>query len=307
MVFQKFEYKIKDGKACIEGCFSSGTIAEIPEMLDECPVVEIAPYAFSASSELKSSEMDLPRLSGERLEEIILPKTVQKIGRYAFYNCKNLQKISFYNVMTDLGAGAFTGCHKVKELDVTFLENRQSILREFLMELPEDQMVALHYEDEYANVLFPEFFEESVENTPARILEIHTHGSGMLYRNCFVKKELNFQMYDEKFAEAIGREFSETLFQLAFQRLLNPYQLSEKAKKKYIFFLEGNLQKCALWAVENEKEDEIRFLAENCGSQAQQLDVIIEAAGRKNHPAILSYLMDKKHQKFKVKRKTFEL
>ncbi len=307
MVFQEFEYKIKDGQVCIEGCFSAGGIAEIPEILEGYPVVAIAPYAFSASSELKSSQMDLPRLSGERLEEILLPKTVRKIGRYAFYNCKNLQKISFYNVMTDLGAGAFTGCHRVREMDVTFLGNRQSILREFLMELPEEQMVSLHYEEEEAKLLFPEFFEESVENTPARILEIHTHGSGMLYRNCFVKKELNFQMYDDKFAEAIGREFPETLFQLVFHRLFMPCQLSEKAKKKYIGFLEENLQKCVSWAVEKEKEEEIRFMAETFGSQAELLDMIIEAVGRKSNPTLLSYLMDKKHQKFQAKRKRFEL
>lgn len=300
--FQTFEYKIKNESICIESCISAGTIAEIPERIEGYPVVEIASYAFSTSGNTISN-----RLAGERLEEIILPKTVKKIGRYAFYNCRNLQRISFYNTLTDLGAGAFTGCHRVKEIQVTFLENKQSILREFLIELPEEQMVTISFEDGYAKIMFPEFFEESIENTPARNLEVFTHGSGMLYRNCFVKKELSFSLYDERFGWARGKEFPETLFELAFQRLLFPYQLTEKAEKRYLDFLKEYLQKCTKWAVDNEKEKELFFLADHFSDEVQDLDMMISVAGAKGNPTILSYLMDKKHQRFKVKRKMFEL
>ncbi len=33
MVFQRFEYKIKEGQVCIEKCFLESTIADIPESL----------------------------------------------------------------------------------------------------------------------------------------------------------------------------------------------------------------------------------------------------------------------------------
>lgn len=300
--FQTFEYKIKDESICIESCISEGTIVDIPETIEGYPVVEIASYAFSTSGNTISN-----RLAGERLEEIILPRTVKKIGRYAFYNCQNLKKLSFYNTLTDLGPGAFTGCHKVKEIQVTFLENKQSILREFLIELPEEQMVTMYFKDGCAKMLFPEFFEESIENTPARNLEVFTHGSGMLYRNCFVKKELSFLLYDERFGWARGKEFPETLFELVFQRLLFPYQLSEKAEKKYLEFLKEYLEKCTKWAVENEREKELFFLADHFNEEVQHLDQMISLVGKKGNPAILSYLMDKKHQRFKVKRKVFEL
>lgn len=303
--FQEFEYELKDERICISGCFSAGTTVEIPEEIEGYPVVEIAPYAFAWNTEVDAAP--IPRLAGERLEEIILPKTIKKIGRYAFYNCKNLRRIEFFNTLTDLGAGTFTGCHKIKEIKVSFTGGRQSILREFLIELAEEQTLELCYEDGKAKLLFPEFFEESVENTPARILEIHTHGSGMLYRNCFVQKELDFRLYDENFKWAVGREFPETLFQLALQRLLYPYRLTEKAEKKYITFLQENLQKCALWAAENEREKELYFLADNCVKTDEDLNILIVAANKHNEIAILSYLMDKRHQKFRAKRKTFEL
>ena len=37
---------------------------------------------------------------------------VQKIGRYGFYNCRNLEELWFSSDFTDLGSGAFTGCQR---------------------------------------------------------------------------------------------------------------------------------------------------------------------------------------------------
>lgn len=311
--FQRFEYEIKDGEICINSCFSVGSSIEIPEKIDGCPVVEIGPYAFArdvAKQNFATSRANgtpVPKLQGERLEEIVLPRTVKRVGRYVFYNCRNLRRIEFWNGLVDLGAGAFTGCHKVSEIGVHLENGKKSCLREILIELPEEQMVDLYYEDGHAKVLFPEFFEESVENTPARILEIHTHGSGMLYRNCFIQKELDFKLYDEQFDKARGKEFSETLFRLCFQRLVYPYQLTEKAKSKYIMFLKENLEKCALWVMENGCNEQMFFMADNCVDKLEDLEILIAAANSKNEVGVLSYLMDKKHQQFKIKRKIFEL
>ena len=311
--FQKFEYEVKNGEVIINSCFSVGSVAEIPEEIEGYPVVEIAPYAFAwdvAKLNFATSPIEVcpvPKLNGERLEEIIIPKTVKRIGRYAFYNCKNLRRIEFYNTLTDLGAGAFTGCHKVREIKVSFIANKKSILREFLVDLPEEQMVELCYEDGCATVLFPEFFEESIENTPARNLEVFTHGSGMMYRNCFVRKELDFVLYDERFEWAKGKEFEETVFLLAFQRLYYPYQLAEKFAYKYKMYLKENLQECALWAVENDFENVIFYLADNCVEKAEELDTLIAAVNEKSNVELLSYLMNEKHKKFKTRRKSFEL
>lgn len=290
-MFQKFDYEVKNKEICIKEYVSAGTVVEIPERIEGYPVTEIAPYAFS----------------GKPVEEVIFPQTIKKIGRYAFYNCMELHRLEFSNHLTDLGAGAFTGCHKVREMKVTFTGSKKSILREFLVDLPEEQMLELCFEDGTAKVLFPEYFEESIENTPARNLEVYTHGSGMLYRNCFVQKELDFNLYDNNFKLATGREFPETMFQLIFSRLLYPYHLMDKAAEKYKKFLKENLRKCAVWAAENSLEKEINYLADYCVETTEELDILIQAANRKHEIAMLSYLMDKKHQKFKTKRKSFEL
>lgn len=301
MELQRFDYKIENEKVCIYACYVNGTSVEIPETVEGYPVTEIAAYTFSGS------QVSDGRVGGERLEEVVFPKTVTKVGRYAFYNCKNLRRIEFWNGLTDLGAGAFTGCHNVREIGLHFAGNKKSRLREFLLELPEEQMVEFFYEDGYAKVLFPEFYEEAIENTPARNLSVDTHGSGMIYRNCIVAKELDFKMYDEKLHLAFGPSFEHTLFRLSLQRLRVPYQLSESGKKRYVEFLKEHLKEAAEWAAKEQLEEEIYLLEEYCVETAEEMEWLIAAARYCKEVTVLSSLMDRKRKKFGVKRKVFEL
>lgn len=125
------EYKFEkvDNHIRILRCFIHGGSVVLPETIDGCPVTEIGAYAFSAHGDAEDSKM---AVCGEDLTEIILPKTIRKIGRYAFYGCTNLERIEFYSDIEDIGAGAFTGCHKVRQMDVTIVEGKRSCLREFL-------------------------------------------------------------------------------------------------------------------------------------------------------------------------------
>lgn len=285
------KYEIQNDTVIIIGYVSNAHAVEVPAQIDGFPVTALADYAFS----------------GTAIEEILLPKTVVKVGRYAFYNCKRLKKIGFYNTMRDLGAGAFTGCHNIREIEVTFTDDKKSILREFLIELAEEQNVTIHMEDGEAKLLFPEYYEESVENTPARILEIHTHGSGMLYRNCFSQKELNVQMYDEKFIYAKAQEFSEVVIRLALQRLLYPYQLSIRAEEMYRAYLKEHLQECAAFIGKMQDKNAFMYLAKRCVETSLELEILITEANRYKMTEVLSALMQEKHQKFGTKRKAFEL
>lgn len=301
--FQEYEYEIENNKIKITGVSWDNIAVEVPEEIDGFEVTEIGDYAFSRAIEDGGKD----KFATSPIEEVIFPKSIVKIGRYAFYNCRDLKRIQFYNTLKDIGAGAFTGCHKVREIDITFVENEKSCLRELLTEIPEEQTLFYHSNSGEARLIFPEFFEEAVENTPARILETHTHGSGMMYRNCFVQQEMQFHLYDERFEWAKGREYEDTLFRLVFGRLLYPYQLSEKAKKKYLDFLREHFESCAKWVAKESRDRECRFLAEHCAADAEMLDYLIEQNNQRNRVELTSYLMELRRQKFQAKRKTFEL
>ena len=49
------------------------------------------------------------------------------------------------------------------------------------------------------------------------------------------------------------------------------------------------------------------FLAKHCVETAQDLEFLIESANKQNMIDVLSFLMQEKHKRFGIKRKTFEL
>ena len=88
-----FTFDIKEDHAAVMEIDGDPQIVEIPEQIDGVPVTELAEYLFS----------------GKSCQVIRIPLGVQKIGRYGFYNCRNLEELWFSSDFTDLGSGAFTG------------------------------------------------------------------------------------------------------------------------------------------------------------------------------------------------------
>ncbi len=273
----KIAYEIKNGKAIIWRCYEYSPEAELPDTIENCPVTELAPYAFSDHMDEKRMERELqshrlkiwgdgdtgnpPALTGAALTAVSLPASLEKIGAYAFYNCGRLASIRFWGGLTDLGAGLFTGCHAVKELKLYLKAGEMSCLREILMEIPEKLTVFLEG-SRCAKLVFPEFFEESVENTPARILEIHTHGSGMNYRNCFYDRKFDFRAYDACFYRAKAEEDFETVFEMALGRLRYPAGLLPENREMYREWVKEHMGAALKKAVTDKNIELLEYLKE---------------------------------------------
>ena len=108
----------------------------------------------------------------------------------------------------------------------------KSCAKEILGELWQKIDVDFLYENgeaggKRAHMVFPEHYDEAVENTPARILFTEYHGSGTNYRQCFYSKELDFAEYDSLFDMAVVMDKLEVLVDMSFWRLRYPWQLSE--------------------------------------------------------------------------------
>mgnify|MGYP007011129068 FL=1 len=83
-------------------------------------------------------------------------------------------------------------------------QGKKSGVKEMLGEMWQRIDVNFLYKYEEARLVFPEHYDEAVENTPARILYTEYHGSGSNYRQCFYDKELNYQEYDRLFEMAVA-------------------------------------------------------------------------------------------------------
>ena len=334
----KIVYEIKSKEAVVWRCYDYGTEAELPEMIESCPVTELAPYAFSAHMDERLLEKGFregrlrlwdpdsagedcrkslegrqvlfskagteaglpPALTGAEVEEVNLPPALRKIGAYAFYNCSRLWKLSFYGGLSDLGAGLFTGCHGIRELVLHLDDTQTSCLREILMEVPEKLKVSLDGSLR-AKLVFPEFFEESVENTPARILVTHIHGSGMNYRNCFYDRKFDFRAYDSCFYHARAEENFDTVLEMALARLRYPVQLSKESRAEYESWLELYGAQAVKKAVSDRDMEILEYLT--CQVLArkkkeEQTQILREASSLAvscDFPEGVSFLMDALH------------
>ena len=217
----------------------------VPEQFEDCPVTELGAYVLAHSA----------------VEEIHLPPYVRKIGAYGFYECEQLKRIYCYSRVLDLGAGLFAGVPAVEYLDITEFPGERSCLKEMLAELRQTLRVQLHQmqaaaseetavvlgnaaertavpgsqdtaDENEARLIFPEYYEDSVENTPARIVSIETHGCGHRYRYCFAGRVFQYRGYDELFPHVQVQEKEELVTELALGRLLYPRELSEKFRER---------------------------------------------------------------------------
>ena len=319
----KLAYEIVNETVRIWRCYIYGKEAELPKEIEGRPVTELAPYAFSAHMDEKKLEAGLeagtihfwgeeeaPALKGMDLQALYLPETLQKIGAYAFYNCNALEELHFYGTLRDLGAGLFTGCHHVRHLEVTLQKEKTSCLQDILMEIPEKVQVVFHGADE-AKVLFPEFFEEGTENTPARNLSSTMHGSGMSYRNCFYQKRFDFRAYDSKFYWATVNEDFDTVLDMVQQRLRFPVDLSEEAKKTYEEWTRTHLPEAGIRIVQCKDMPGVTWLTEGFVLESAEARMLLrsmtEEAGMRGFTEGAGYLLDVTHQHFKPRAKSFDL
>ena len=79
----EFEFKEKNGGACVTKLLAPGAVCVVPESLGGLPVTELADKVFSGST----------------VEKVYLPRTLTRIGRYEFYGCEELREIHFYGTL----------------------------------------------------------------------------------------------------------------------------------------------------------------------------------------------------------------
>ncbi len=281
-------------------------IAEIPETLDQLPVRELAPYAFSAHMDERVLEEarrsgilpDLPALCGSRLKAVVIPKSVRRVGRYCFYGCDQLGSLEFSGSLTDWGSGAFAGCRHIKKICADADPGGPTGLRQVLEELPEALLVEFSSASAGARLIFPEFYEEGVENTPARILENHVHGTGILYRNCFEGKCFDFSQYDALFPFAKAREGEELLTELVLGRLRCPFRLEARAKEQYETYVREHLLLFGTHFLKRKDPEGLQWFLEQFTPERQVLEELSSAAARAADAQMQSILMDFRHKNF---------
>lgn len=322
----KIYYREKSGGIEILRCFGIEGRVEIPGMIENKLVISAAPYAFSChmdeKEDLKNASLwevseglgfgrEEHVLAGNDVEEIVFPDTLKEIGRYIFYGCGNLKKLEFSDSLMQIGCGAFTGCHALEKLTVHMRQGKKSGVKEMLGEMWQRINVNFLYEYEEdgieksdvmhrrenkseARLVFPEHYDEAVENTPARILYTEYHGSGSNYRQCFYDKELNYQEYDRLFEMAVAMDKLEVLVDMSFGRLEFPYELTGKARENYREYIRKNLGDIAEYLVKQEDMHRLEVISSQKLWTLEGIDSALDCASKRKETEVSAFLMNER-------------
>ena len=303
----------------MERCYTLDGAPVLPERMDGMPVTELDRYFFSQTvrgREVPPEELNgEPELCGSGLDELTLPEYLRKIGPYAFYNCFHLKTLSFWSTVEDWGAGVFTGCTGIKHLKIRVVPGRKSCFKEVLSELRQELMADyLNPEGRLlARLVFPEFFEESVENTPARIIMREMHGCGHMYRYCFEDTQFQFREYDHLFPNTVIQERPGLAAQMAVYRLYWPWGLTDEFKDQYWEFLKQHPRETASGLTDRRETAILKWLSWQTEADQAFLEGLLNGIEEQRDPQAASVLLDAVHSRFggQVKEKkttrTFKL
>lgn len=341
-MLERIDYIEKNGKAVIYRCYGEGSMAELPQRLRGLSVAELADHCFAreASARYKKYQIqtirraewegeaggysaapgdrgdlapdwpeggEYPPLCGEALREIWLPEGLEATGDYAFYGCLNLETLHFPASMRRLGGGSFVACNKIKNLifTVSAQEETPYCLKDVIGEVTFETEVLLDNAEgkPLVHLTYPEYYEESVENTPARIIEINFHGTGYRYRQCFQGRSLDYGQYDSLFELARAQEFLPTVLRMALYRLQTPVGLTESRRENYLEFLRQEGESAARWIFEGERLDFLYLLGEQGYFTEELLELFMKAASTAGAAEAVSYLMDYRRTHFRPAQK----
>ena len=97
-------------------CETQDDIVRLPDEIDGVPVTEVGAYVLSERApDLTGKDTFAvritcggtePKHNAAAIRTVTLPKDAKNVGSYAFYNCRNLERIELTDSVSEFGGGA---------------------------------------------------------------------------------------------------------------------------------------------------------------------------------------------------------
>lgn len=215
--------KINEDSIRINRVYSLSANIEIPESIDGYVVREIGNYCFS------SKEVDLSKTvlsceipsyyhecSGSDVESVKFPRTLKKLGDYAFYNCRKLKEVYLPFTLMSIGSDIFMNCLRLNHIYYDCSIFSVTILKQILTQITWD--VEVHFLD--GSIFYPEYNGGYDEVGPAHIFALNIEGEGFRMRQCFKEGKIDFDGYDTCFEKLCAEESESCIFHVAILRFM---------------------------------------------------------------------------------------
>lgn len=148
--------------------------------------------------------------SNRDLEDLTLPRSLEKVGDYALMNCGGLRTLRLHDGIGQWGGGVLMNCRRLAAFHLTRVGEQGDTLAWFADELPWELDVTVEETDGTVfRLLFPEYREVYEENCPAHHFDYNIFGAGYPYHHSFRRKRLDLRTYDELWSGFLGMEHDE--------------------------------------------------------------------------------------------------
>ncbi len=207
----------------------------VPGEIEGLPVEAIGNHAFSGREDLIS---------------VSLPGSIKTLYGFAFHDCRKLKKISLHDSIDDYYDGVCRQCDSLTDIEMVMDRGWYEVVRNFLADNDRTlrfKLLSGHDRADAVGTLygeticltFPEYVYDFNENTMARTIQFSIAGSGMFYRECVDRRNIDFRQYDRLFEKALidGGEIAENI---ALGRLLYPVELADENRSMYEEFVRKN-------------------------------------------------------------------
>ena len=292
--------------------------AVLPDELFGLPVTEIKDRALApGASPQKGEDIQIRcgRPNGEfdnrRIRTLTLPRSLKAVGAYAFMNCRELHTLCLYDALEAIPSSAFMNCRSFSKILLTQEEDcSAAVLSSFIPWLAGEFDVTVSRPDgEILRLIFPEFYEDYVENGPTHFFNYWIEGAGYAYHNVFKDRALSVQAYDELWTGFFAAEHEyDSALRLAWYRLRYPCGLSPAAEAAYREYVCKST--LAVFDITLEEND-IAGLNLLLSYDAFTADELSRAQDRARTLALTgatAVLLEAQHKKFSgARRRSFEL
>lgn len=285
-IFRILWEKTEQKQARILRIFGCCPSASVPSYIEGYPVIELGDYCFSKACHLPNiyettyfgcnTDNGMTELCGNYVESVQLPDTLEKIGDYAFYDCRKLSHIIFGNKLRIIGSDAFMNCHMLHHLSIHCSIMEETGLRQILRQIFWDVEVSFsgnssgnsslnklenqRHTQPQAMIYYPEYYEAYDEIAPAHIFERTIQGEGFRARQCFQDGIIDFAQYDTIFQKACAEESEKTICRIVYCRLRYPFGLSADKKKQYQEYIKAHAAVLCQIFIDNRQLEALSFL-----------------------------------------------
>lgn len=195
------------------------------------------------------------------LRAVVIPEHVRTIGSFAFYRARNLAVLSLTDSTDDYHDGAIRSCDALRLIHYRAPHGNFTCMKDmlgdtdagllfYLTDLPEEGKIP-----NAALLYFPPYATVATENTMARLIQFDISGSGTYYRECVLRRSVDYRAYDSYFEKAKIDDV-ETAARVALGRLLFPYELTASAADRYTAYCKANAGVIGTWLVQMAGEEQ---------------------------------------------------